>query len=45
MDGCPDTEQEGDKTGCEDVGGAASGGIGFPVNDVGPGPVPEYKGK
>ena len=43
MDGCPDTEQEGDETGGEDVGGAASGGIRFPVNDVGPVPVPEQK--
>ena len=39
MDGCPDTKQEGDKTGGEEAEGAASGGIRFPVNDVGP--VPE----
>ncbi|KAI4219362.1 MAG: hypothetical protein LQ349_008374 [Xanthoria aureola] len=37
--GCPNTYQEGEKTGRENVDGAASGGIRFPVNDIGP--VPE----
>ena len=41
MDGCPDTEQEGDKTGGQDIEGATSSGIRSPV--IGVGPVPEQK--